>query len=413
MLIKDPATGVEYVMMGENDDPFWFEREVLPVWYACMLLLGLTLPLVYLAISRSARYALSLKQPTRTSVQEPSILTPASQISSSSPTTSIPSPEFGLGDTTTRNASTTASNLSPTQTVEGSPWILTLLSLTTAFADLCSFTEPYNLARPVDVCFYPVRAERFHHPEEKRLRVQWMCFLGAAGLAGVVGGWELIGLGKGLLDREGGLDEDGDGEDGERRREWWMFPRRGYVDLLEEVGGGGGFDVGVDMDEKIAEKMDEDEGGINVHTSPMSLGAEEEAGEEVEEERESEEEREAEEGREAEGEVEVGVIRRNEMEEQEEEVESNDSQPSLLTPTASEHGTSENAAIINDDDDTDRDHKAQEVVVRRNRTLAIWTYLRTLPIGLSREHLMGLAWLLTFAAWLVMYGHSKKARFFY
>ncbi|KAG4427490.1 hypothetical protein IFR05_017028, partial [Cadophora sp. M221] len=130
--MKDLTTGLEYKMMGENGDPLWFEHNVLPVFYTCMLGLGLALPLVYLAISRTALFNISSYSASPSRPQPPS-----------------PPPRLRL-------------NI-----------LLPILALTTALVGLCSFTEPYNLARPVYVCFYPVRGETFHHPEEARLRVQW------------------------------------------------------------------------------------------------------------------------------------------------------------------------------------------------------------------------------------------------
>src|SRR6266536_4832507 len=61
------------------------------------------------------------------------------------------------------------------------------LPLLSSFASLCLFTEASNLGRPVYVCFYPVRGETFHHPEEMRLTVQWMLCLLACVLAVAAG----------------------------------------------------------------------------------------------------------------------------------------------------------------------------------------------------------------------------------
>ncbi|KAH6669487.1 hypothetical protein B0J14DRAFT_598817 [Halenospora varia] len=57
------------------------------------------------------------------------------------------------------------------------------LCLLTALADLALYTEAYNLARPIYVCFYPVRGETFHAPEETRLKVQWALYTVATCLA--------------------------------------------------------------------------------------------------------------------------------------------------------------------------------------------------------------------------------------
>ena len=57
------------------------------------------------------------------------------------------------------------------------------LPFLTSLAALCLVNEAHNLARPVYVCFYPVKGETYHHPEESRLKVQWVLDLLAAVLA--------------------------------------------------------------------------------------------------------------------------------------------------------------------------------------------------------------------------------------
>ncbi|KAF8855507.1 hypothetical protein BDZ45DRAFT_502572 [Acephala macrosclerotiorum] len=109
----------------DDDDPFWFDRTIVPLWYQFTLLLALTCPLLYLTHLLPFHPYLPFKPKS----------------------------------------------------------YRTFLALLTAFANLSLYTEPYNLARPVYVCFYPVKGETFHHPEEKRLRVQYELFFGAWGLA--------------------------------------------------------------------------------------------------------------------------------------------------------------------------------------------------------------------------------------
>lgn len=98
-----PLTQLAHLFSFNHDDPFSFERNILPLWYQFTLILALTCPLLYL-------------------------------------THRVPYRPF--------------------------------LALITCFANFCSYTEPYNLARPIYVCFYPVKGETFHHPEERRLRTQ-------------------------------------------------------------------------------------------------------------------------------------------------------------------------------------------------------------------------------------------------
>jgi hypothetical protein len=64
-----------------------------------------------------------------------------------------------------------SSELFKTVPVRGYQIILPLL---TSFTTLCLVTEAYNLARPVYVCFYPIRRETIHHPEQTRLNIQWI-----------------------------------------------------------------------------------------------------------------------------------------------------------------------------------------------------------------------------------------------
>jgi hypothetical protein len=60
-------------------------------------------------------------------------------------------------------------------------------SLLTAIAAFWLSDESRNLARPTYVCFYPIGGETLFHPEEKRLRVQYvLCYL-AAGFGAAVG----------------------------------------------------------------------------------------------------------------------------------------------------------------------------------------------------------------------------------
>ncbi|KAH8648080.1 hypothetical protein BGZ60DRAFT_423568 [Tricladium varicosporioides] len=50
------------------------------------------------------------------------------------------------------------------------------LCLLTSLANLALYTEAYNLARPIYVCFYPVEGKTFHAPEEARLKIQWILY---------------------------------------------------------------------------------------------------------------------------------------------------------------------------------------------------------------------------------------------
>ena len=78
--------------------------------------------------------------------------------------------------------------------VRGYRSLLPLLASFTAFALV---TEAYNLARPVYVCFYPIRGEIFHHPEEATLTLQWKLNTVACTLAATAAVSHIVeGIGK-------------------------------------------------------------------------------------------------------------------------------------------------------------------------------------------------------------------------
>lgn len=104
-----PSPGMDRNNFERGYDPLWFEKTIIPLFYKCTLILGLILPILYLLISL-------------------------------------------LGVSVDIN-------------FKGRNWILGFIAFLTAIIDLCSFTQPFNLARPVYVCFYPIRGETFHHPE--------------------------------------------------------------------------------------------------------------------------------------------------------------------------------------------------------------------------------------------------------
>jgi hypothetical protein len=129
-----------------------------------------------------------------------------------------------------------------------------MLPLLSSFASLCLFTEASNLARPVYVCFYPVRGETFHHPEEMRLTIKWKLNLLACVLAGVTGvnnfaekmilgearENQLVKASSGSKEAKkytgfeisvGGMQEQKDREQGLLQR-WWRGGRAGEVLMM-------------------------------------------------------------------------------------------------------------------------------------------------------------------------------------
>ncbi|KAH9217745.1 hypothetical protein DL95DRAFT_386241 [Leptodontidium sp. 2 PMI_412] len=146
-----------------------------------------------------------------------------------------------------------------------------------------------------------------------------------------------------------------------------MFPGREYVDF----GVGGEDENENEMVSRTQSVVLDDREEVDIDTVPV-VGSEVEEGEEGEDE------------------------------------QSPDSQTPLLTPSDSEESEPTAAKVI---DNTVGDQNAQEEVILRDRKGVARKLLGTVIAGLSRDRLMGLAWLLTVAAWLVMYGRSKKGRF--
>lgn len=208
--------------------------------------------------------------------------------------------------------------------------------------------------------------------------MQWACFLGAAVAAGGVAVWDFGGLvgrvwevveGKRWLEGRGGGEMVGGRCEEEERKgkgEWWMFPGREYVDF----GVGGEDENENEMVSRTQSVVLDDREEVDIDTVPV-VGSEVE-GEEGEDE------------------------------------QSPDSQTPLLTPSDSEESEPTAAKVI---DNTVGDQNAQEEAILRDRKGVTRRLLGKVIAGLSRDRLMGLAWLLTVAAWLVMYGRSKKGRF--
>ncbi|PVH80501.1 hypothetical protein DL98DRAFT_588357 [Cadophora sp. DSE1049] len=354
-----------------DHDPLYFEHHILPLFYRTTLILGLTLPLLYLFISR---------------------------LSSSSPS---PSPLI--------------SNLNPNTRLSSNfkfkswrPWILGFIALLTAFVDLCSWTEPYNLARPVYVCFYPVRGETFRHPEEKRLRIQWMCFLSAAFAAGGAAVWDGFVWVRRLArerKREGWVV--GKEDEAERvKGEWWEFPGRGYVGDMSE---GEDEQERSEQENRIHDKQrrgsrslsEDDEGteGDETDLSEPRLGVSSGIKLHLKGDGESSED---------------AAQPPHEEESIHSSIHSSVETP-LITPTEDSeteathpHPFFNMTAKVGVDKDENSQREAVGDISLRHW---MWRLIGEGKKKLSKDNLMGLAWLLTVAAWLVMYGRSKKGKF--
>ncbi|KAG4412916.1 hypothetical protein IFR04_013959 [Cadophora malorum] len=323
---------------SERDyDPLWFEKTIIPLFYKCTLILGLILPILYLLISL-------------------------------------------LGVSVDIN-------------FKGRNWILGFIAFLTAIIDLCSFTQPFNLARPVYVCFYPIRGETFHHPEGTHLRIHWLCFLSAALAAGGAAGWDVFVLFKQWLmelKREGRrwYGEVAGREGG--RREWWIFPGRGYVeDMFGESGNeedenwnGENINLGEREDDEGEEMGSKAKTSIAANEGLSLLGV---------------------------GSEEVCPI----VDDCGSLHSSNGSDTPLLT-TNEDPGIAETTQgfVTTVKGEADREEISKTVAVGdpspRNW---LWRLIEQEIKRLSKDRLMGLAWLMTVAAWLVMYGRSKKGKF--